>query len=299
MNLRTTICIALTLAAFSSVPARSQPVQPAPGKTLEERMEALAQRYEQSADGSPKTRITGQISPAQPVVAATPLPIDDITLSGLPDVDPTPTPAPVPFFQPADQIRPAAMNGTPDSTKVLAAIPLDSERGSTDAEQAALPPETEMPPTALPWVLDPRQQLDAGIVSKDGYESTGLKMQRVVVFAGYKKGSEEPLWTQREEIDIPVVHKTRRLSLTPERVTKLKEALKLMDEVRKEADALETKAKKALEMYNAIVDESTPHEVLSADSPSLTTNQSGTALNRAKAKPGFNPGDGLTIKIEE
>jgi hypothetical protein len=78
----------------------------------------------------------------------------------------------------------------------------------------------------------------------------------------------------------------------------LKEALKLMDEVKKDAADLEEKAKKALAMYNAIVDESTPREVLSADSPSLTTNQSGNALNRTKVKPGFNPADGLSIKME-
>lgn len=153
------------------------------------------------------------------------------------------------------------------------------------------------------WVLDPRDALTNADIATDGFEATGITMNRTFVVAGYASEQDEkdskPLWTKSAPVKIPIMHRTRQLALDKETATRAKTVLARLETLAAKARDLKAEAKELLTEWNAIVTAGTPHEILTADSPSLPANQGADPLNRGTSQEGLEAGKGVTFKLEE
>ena len=167
------------------------------------------------------------------------------------------------------------------------------------------PPTSFAPPPAeanagTVWALDPRHSISVEQVAKEGYEVTNLSVQRVLIAAGLPADADEntkPAWSRRLPISIPIFFPSRTLRLTAAQAEKARAVLKGLESLKERSNQLKKESERLLSEWNAIVAAGTPTAALSADSPSLPTNQSNTAINRGEAKQGFAPGEDVSFSI--
>lgn len=150
------------------------------------------------------------------------------------------------------------------------------------------------------WQLDPRSAISADQFEGSPYEATELKVERSLLAAEFPVGAaadSEPSWKQKILISIPVVHRSRTLSWTKEDVAEARNlATRLKAHIEK-SKALRAEAEGIIEDWQKLVRRGTPEMVLGVDSPSLTSNESDSALVRGSPEEGFEAGKGLIFNV--
>jgi hypothetical protein len=270
------LCALLASLAFASDMLGQQT-----NDTTEKRIEALRRRVETSV--KPAAVILDQSAGVGGQQAAPPIPIPQMQ----PPTNPEPAAPPAKAgISLGGVVAPAATAGTPDSTREPEATP---EAADPVAKGEKV------------WTLDPRSELPAAQIKSDGLEKVMVSMQRGFLIAGYADESAEAaqrtLWTMRVPISIPIMHRSRQLALTPELVAKAKEVAARVAALTKKSAELTAEATGILKEWNQVIEAGSPTQVLDVDSPSLTTNQGGE-INRGERQEGFEPGKGVSFKVE-
>lgn len=257
-----TVLIATGIGAVSQEPT-----------STDARIEMLRKRV--SGFESQDAVVLEQARPAVPTATPAPAPAPVI-----PQPTPVPTPAPAP----------------PQQEEI------DEEMVNVEADEV---PEPTPNPQNKVWVIDPRAMIPSAALSGDGLEQTGISMQRGFLIAGFASEEDEkaqrPVWTIRKPITIPIMHRSRTLSMTKEQTDAAKKFASKLAAFRKKANEVEQEAKELLDEWNEIVRTGAPVEVLAADSPSLPVTQGGeiNMSDTTATKEGFIPGQGISFSLED
>jgi hypothetical protein len=266
MKHATVLFLIMIGAAISSLAQTSIP--------LDEQLNQLRERAKAPIedDGEPKIQDVARARPT-PVVRAA--------------ATPSPTPQAVavaPAQNPPMMVQPISGSGSAEALPAHGASEIH-ESDKSESERV--------------WVLDPRKSLREE-VSSSGYEPTSLYVQRVLYIAGYKPGSsmsdDSPDWVSKIPLNIPVMHRTRYIRLDEQGQVKIKDVLKRLIAVTAKAKEIRAEVESILKEYNGIIDAGTPKDVLTPDSPSLTTNQGGE-INEGKPEKGFEAGKEINFSI--
>jgi hypothetical protein len=271
------VCALLASLSFASDMLGQQTNDP-----IESRIEALRRRVETSV--KPGAVILDQSAGGVAQQAAPQIPIPQTQPSNKPEpVAAPPAKAEIPLGGAVAPVAPAV--GTPDNTIASEATP--------EADPVAKGEKV--------WTLDPRSELPAAQIKSDGLEKVMVSMQRGFLIAGYADEAAETaqraLWTMRVPINIPIMHRSRQLALTPELVVKAKEVAARVAALSKRSAELTAEATAILKEWNQVIEAGSPTQVIDVDSPSLTTNQGGE-INRGERQEGFEPGKGVSFKVE-
>lgn len=239
----------------------------------DERVESLRKKLQEPEK---ETTIVSQIEGAPPVPQQTPV-------------------------QPAQPVQPELKKPTVVVEPQLA--PNEKARTAEGGAESPQPAPDALADGEKVWVLDPRDSLSANELANDGFEMTGITINRNFVVAGFASEQDEqeskPLWTKNVPVKIPIMHRTRQIALDKQTAARARAVLAKLESLSQQAKQLEAESREALKEWNAIVTQGTPYEILAADSPSLPENQSAGNLNREAPKDGLEAGKGVSFKLEE
>ena len=244
-----------------------------------------------------------------------------------PEATPAPKPQPTPA-QPRRTQQPVLLTPPVEATDPASILGFPVNPPPARAEEKANTPILVTQPQPQPqpaaasvapresgekvWALDPRSSTLPAQIKGDGLEQTMLNMQRGFLIAGFLSEADadafasreegdvlkpKPIWSLPVPISIPVMHRSRQLALTPDMLAKAKTIEGRLASLNKRSQELAAEAASILKEWNQILDSGTPTQVLDVNSPSLTTNQGGE-INRGEAKEGFEPGKGVSYKVE-
>jgi hypothetical protein len=139
--------------------------------------------------------------------------------------------------------------------------------------------------------MDPRE---VGVTANDGpdknYEETVLTVQRTLT-AVNPDGEKQLI-----RLKIPVMYKSRTLRLEGPTKDKAQEILSKLKIKGEELTKIKTELEQTLTEWNQLVTDTTPHDVLLPESPTLPQNQSAGRINRDD-NPSMSAGKAISYEI--
>jgi hypothetical protein len=141
----------------------------------------------------------------------------------------------------------------------------------------------------------------SGNGTKEGFERTALKVERVLIAAQLPPNAPKdakPDWTQNIPISVPVLYPSRTLRFDAKQAERARGILRSLEALQKKAADLKAESERVLKDWNGLVESAIPQAVLGADSPSLPANQSAGELNRGKPSEGFTPGQDIRVQTK-